>query len=670
MFQGLTAKLTGAFTLMAVLAFICGFSGIYGVQRLSDSLDFITGPAWDAADGAMETSIGIRGEMLVVDTILSGESNLESDLGLEKGDTLDGSEKFTREAYDRMLNSGLLSATERTSVENKYSAFHSSRKKLLHRFETFTSAQRSLSAAFDKYQNFMVIVENFGDDQVDYLEKTPDLPVTWNGGLQEQWTAANSAMEAQIHLLERNYYYQRLVQKEDSLAALKGMDKALNKLEKCIAEMAKLKPFMAKVSEGPHAGSRYADALLQSLRDHKSTFSAALMALDDYRQSRKEYLGTARDLQSYMIELEEVGDGKVEGESVNLASTKWYSRVLIIAALALSLALTVLAGWLSYSRLVRPLCQVVENSSEAASQFAVSSRQVASAGQNLAGSTSEQASSLEETASALEELTNMTAQNSENAAQARRLASHARQSAQSGGQAIDEMSRSMLEIKSASDDVGKIIKTIEEIAFQTNILSLNAAVEAARAGEAGRGFAVVADEVRKLARRCAEASKESAAKIEAAGRKTGSGVERTQTVTAALKEISESINKVNDLIEGIALSSKEQAQGISQVNGAVQQMERVVQQNAASAEETASAANEMSSLAEVARETSNHLASLVGRTIERSDHNLKNGTQPFREPVDVRSRFAPTNRYHNGNGNGNGISKSAVAENYAETLQE
>jgi methyl-accepting chemotaxis protein len=272
---------------------------------------------------------------------------------------------------------------------------------------------------------------------------------------------------------------------------------------------------------------------------------------------------------------------------------------------------------LSISRRLRTIAHDLEAGAE---QTTAEAGMVSSASQHLASGASQQAASLEETSASLEEISSMTKKNAENAESAKALASQARQAADSGAADMQEMSQAMDDIKAASDNISKIIKTIDEIAFQTNILALNAAVEAARAGEAGMGFAVVAEEVRSLAQRSAQAAKETGAKIADSIQKSNRGVEISAKVAVGLQEIVDKARQVDELVAEIASASREQTQGISQVNTAVSDMDRVTQGNAASAEECASAAGVLDGQARELRTAVNELLTVVNganQTIER-----------------------------------------------------
>ncbi len=275
-------------------------------------------------------------------------------------------------------------------------------------------------------------------------------------------------------------------------------------------------------------------------------------------------------------------------------------------------ALTVVLIVFSSARVRAALSYLVSDLNTGSNQVNQAASQVSSASQTLAEGSSEQAASIQETSSSLEEMASMTRRNAENAQKANDLAREARQAADKGAQDMQAMNQAMEAIKISSDDIAKIIKTIDEIAFQTNILALNAAVEAARAGEAGMGFAVVADEVRNLAQRSAQAARETTAKIEGAIGKTGQGVQLSKKVAATLNEIVVKARQVDELASEVANASREQTQGITQINTAVGQMDKVTQSNAASAEESAAAAEELNSQAELMREAVQKLTRLAG----------------------------------------------------------
>ena len=263
-----------------------------------------------------------------------------------------------------------------------------------------------------------------------------------------------------------------------------------------------------------------------------------------------------------------------------------------------------------------PLKRIAWSLLDQAAQVNGASGQLTATSQTLAEGSSEQASSLEETSSSLEEMSSMTKRNAENTQKANELAKEARTAADKGVSDMATMAAAMDEIKRSSDDIAKIIKTIDEIAFQTNILALNAAVEAARAGEAGLGFAVVADEVRNLAQRCAQAARETSAKIEGAISKSGQGVEITGKIAVALNEIVAKARQVDELVTEVAGASREQTDGIAQINMAVGQMDKVTQSNAATAEESA-AAEELNAQAETLRQSVAELMQLIGGKNQR-----------------------------------------------------
>ena len=289
-------------------------------------------------------------------------------------------------------------------------------------------------------------------------------------------------------------------------------------------------------------------------------------------------------------------------------ATKW--NVSLVGVFSICAA--ILLAFLISNSIIRILSNVSLQMLEGAGQVAAASEQVSAASQSLAEGASEQAASIEETSSSMEEMASMTKQNANSAQNAKAMMEEANRIVDRVNGHMKDMSDAVVEISDSSEETGKIIKTIDEIAFQTNLLALNAAVEAARAGEAGAGFAVVADEVRSLAMRAAEAAKSTNKLIENTIQAVKNGNELTTLTQKAFAENVEISSKVGDLIQEMSAASSEQAQGIEQVNIAVGQMDKITQQNAANAEESASASEELNAQAERMRESAEALLALVG----------------------------------------------------------
>jgi methyl-accepting chemotaxis protein len=282
-----------------------------------------------------------------------------------------------------------------------------------------------------------------------------------------------------------------------------------------------------------------------------------------------------------------------------------------VAIGGLALVVMIVVVGLVARSIARPLLGITGRLNEAAKSLETASEELASSSRLVADNASNQAASLEETAASLEEMASMTKRNAENAAHAKQLAAQARTSADTGATDMAQMAKAMQEIKSAGDSITKIIRTIDEIAFQTNILALNAAVEAARAGEAGLGFAVVADEVRNLAQRSAAAAKETSVKISDAIAKSERGVQLSTKVSGGLQDILSKVREVDELVGQIASASNEQSEGINQVNLAVSKMDQVTQSNAATTEQTNQSVVGLSQQAQALKEAVENLNLLV-----------------------------------------------------------
>ncbi len=288
-------------------------------------------------------------------------------------------------------------------------------------------------------------------------------------------------------------------------------------------------------------------------------------------------------------------------------------RIMFIG-IAVALILGIAFSWHVTRSITTPLSKISETLSQSAARVRGSADQVTNSSRSVAVGSNEQAASLEETSASLEEMGSMTSRNAEDVQIAKATAGETRKSADDGAQQMKSLLTAMESIKNASEDVTKILKTIDEIAFQTNILALNAAVEAARAGEAGAGFAVVAEEVRNLALRCAQAAQETAEKIEDSVEKSHQGAQLSANVAESFDKIQNNVVELDQIVEQIASASQEQNRGINQVGVAVSQMDKVTQGNAANAEESAATAEELTNEARALKDAVESLEQLVGNT--------------------------------------------------------
>lgn len=424
------------------------------------------------------------------------------------------------------------------------------------------------------------------------------MPIVWFSDIRSNFKQARADVLELI--LSKNESRDKLL--SDELTQLSTNDEALfGKYEQ-----TKLDPFEVTTV------AKYKDAVNLYRSERHNIVSLVLQnknqqAYNLYMKNQK----TITEVENIVQSLAEYNRKVAENLKRQSDLSAKVSIIIISIAIFTSFSLLMLIGLMISKMITLPITRAVGDLEEGATQVAAASEQLSAASEQLAQGSAEQAAAIQETSASIEESDSMVKQNTENTEEAARLAKQARDFAQGSNVEMEKMVVSMEELKQSSDEIAKIIKVIDEIAFQTNILALNAAVEAARAGDAGKGFAVVAEEVRNLAQKSAQATKDTAKIIERNVHLSNNSSEVTQKINEDIKEITVQAQKVSDLLNEIAVASEEQAKGIEQIDKAIQQMEQVLQSNASTAEESASASHELSSQAENVKEIVNTLYVMV-----------------------------------------------------------
>lgn len=324
-----------------------------------------------------------------------------------------------------------------------------------------------------------------------------------------------------------------------------------------------------------------------------------LPAYDDLQRNARDFLSNQRD--------------RMNADTAEIQSAAAAARVWAFVFVALTVICSGLIVFV-VREMSSGLGGMGAQVSEGAQQVARAASQMGSISQSLAQGASEQAVSLEQTSASAEKVNHMVQRNAKSSREAAEHTNDANRLLTGANQKLGQMLDSMRDISSSSERISKIIRVIDEIAFQTNILSLNAAVEAARAGEAGMGFAVVADEVRNLAQRCSQAAKDTSGLIEESIQHAKTGKIRLDEVAASMRQVTESAIQVQRLSNEVNAGSEEQAQAIEQISRAILQIQQVTQQTAASAEEGASAGAQMSAEAEHLQSAVNRMRAMLGMT--------------------------------------------------------